>query len=298
MTATGTSDAFDALAARLGAAFPGLGRQARKAARALLDRPDAVATQSMRAIAEREGLPPATFVRLARGMGFAGWAELRQVFVGRLLAGAGPYSGKAAAVQAAALPMAGGVLAAVGANLAAAAGEAAAIEAAADLLSEAPAVHLAGFRSCHALTAGFAYLIRLLRDGVVLMAAPGAMLEQELLAIRPGAAVLVVSFAPYSREAVVTAEAAIARGARLLALSDSALAPVQQGAAVALRFRTDTPSFFPSLAAAQAMLEAVAATMLARGGEEMLARLRANEAELARLGAYLPRLPEGGRPAR
>ncbi|TIX67012.1 MAG: hypothetical protein E5V25_15025 [Mesorhizobium sp.] len=65
-------------------------------------------------------------------------------------------------------------------------------------------------------------------------------------------------------------------------------APIARHADVTLRFSTDSPSFFPSVAAAMAIVEALAATMLARSGPAAAARVRETELELQAFGAYLP----------
>lgn len=55
---------------RLRDAFNSLSPQLRQAARYLLDRPDEVAFSSMRQIAGRAGVQPATMVRLAQRLGY------------------------------------------------------------------------------------------------------------------------------------------------------------------------------------------------------------------------------------
>jgi len=50
-------------------------------ARFLLDHPNEVVVASMRSIAERAGVPPATLVRLAQALGFDGWPGLKEAFV-------------------------------------------------------------------------------------------------------------------------------------------------------------------------------------------------------------------------
>src|SRR3954452_4896998 len=64
--------------------FDALSGQLRLAARHLLDHPDDVALGSMRELAHQAGLPPVTFVRLARALGFADFSELRALFQNQL----------------------------------------------------------------------------------------------------------------------------------------------------------------------------------------------------------------------
>src|SRR5690348_11803917 len=81
--------------------FEELSGQLRVAARYLLDHADDAALHSMRELAQRAGLPPVTFVRLARALGFADYSSLRDRLRAQLRdAGAARrYSGKARDLQ-------------------------------------------------------------------------------------------------------------------------------------------------------------------------------------------------------
>lgn len=283
---------FDAVRSAIKSRYPAMSRQLQIGARFLLERPEEVATASMRAVAGRAGVTPVTLVRLARALGFAEWRALRRPFVERLRPRAAPFSAKAEDLVKRRSPAAlvREAFAAHAANLAAteslnAPGE---LVAAAALLAKARRVRVAGFRSCHALAAGFVYVYRLFRPDVVLVGGAGLGLELELRGLGAGDAVLVLGFAPYSRESALVAEAARRAGARRVAVVDSEVAPLALGAESVLRFAHAGPSFFPSIAAAAALLEALLAVLLARGGRPALDRLRAAERELETLGAYLP----------
>ena len=282
---------FDTVRTTIKSRFPAMSRQLQIGARFLLERPEDVATASMRAIAGRAGVTPVTLVRLARALGFADWRELRRPFVERLKPAPAPYSARAEDLVKRKSPaaLAHESFAAHAANLAATEAMNAPLEIAeaAALLARARRVHVAGFRSCHALAAGFVYVYRLFRPDVFLVG--GALgLELELRALGEGDAVVVLGFAPYSRECALVIEAAGRAGARRVAVTDSDVSPLALGADRVLRFAHAGPSFFPSIAAASALLESLLAVLLARGGKPALDRLRAAERELETLGAYLP----------
>jgi len=282
---------FDTVRSAIKARYPAMSRQLQVGARFLLERPEEVATASMRAVAGRAGVTPVTLVRLARALGFADWRELRRPFVERLKPAAAPFSVRAEDLvkRRSAAALVHEAFAANGANLAAteALNAPADVVAAAALIERARRVHVAGFRSCHALAAGFVYVYRLFRAEVVLVGGGTLGLELELRGMGQGDAVLLLGFDPYSRESALVAEAARRAGARRVAVTDSEVSPLALGADRVLRFAHAGPSFFPSLAAAAALLEALLAVLLARGGKPALARLRAAERELGSLGAYL-----------
>lgn len=68
---------FDELASRIRAQFSELSPQFQVGAAFLLDHPDEVAVSSMRKVAQRAQVQPASLVRLAQQFGFPGWKELR-----------------------------------------------------------------------------------------------------------------------------------------------------------------------------------------------------------------------------
>ena len=96
-----------------------------------------------------------------------------------------------------------------------------------------------------------------------------------------------MGFAPYSQEVLRVAQAARARGCAIVALCDSQVAPFAQHAAATLLFSTQTPSFFPSSAAAIVLAEALAGQWLGRAGRTAIDALDRAEDELRSTGAYL-----------
>lgn len=281
---------FEAVQDRILSELPGLSTELRKAARFLVDHPDEVALVSMRVLAARSGVTPTTFVRLARRLGFADWAALRKPFENRLRSGSAPFAAKAEALVLRAAPEAifAESLKAAAHNMAETGTAGNDVARACALLEKAKGIRVAGFRSCRAPAHAFVYLCKLFRQDVTLLGSDGGALEAELAALRERDAAVVIGFSPYSRELATVVEAARRRGASIVAVADSMAAPIARQADVTLRFSIDSPSFFPSVAAAVAMVEALAATMLARSGAKAAARVRDTEAELRALGAYLP----------
>src|SRR5881394_2316464 len=83
----------------LGEDIDALSPQLRRAARFLGRHPELVAMHSLRGLAERAGVAPASFVRLAKALGFAGYPDLRRALVGRMLPAALSYAAKAEQLQ-------------------------------------------------------------------------------------------------------------------------------------------------------------------------------------------------------
>lgn len=271
--------------------FATLSPTLQQAAKFALDHPNEVVIGSMRTLAQRAGAQPASFVRLAQALGLAGWPELKQAFAVEL--GLDPQGyGQRAQRLAGRGRDAGGLLSEMFAvqrrNLDATETHcAASLRAAAKVLKRASAVHVAGFRASFMIAASLFYGYRLFRHSVHLVDGLGGGLEMQLRSVQPRDAVVVISFAPYSREALIVTQAARAAGAQLVALTDSSAAPIALGADATIQFAVDSPSFFPSIAAGVAAVEALLEVLVADAGGDVAQRIERSEQQLFESGAYL-----------
>lgn len=275
---------------RLRRSFPQFSPALQRVARYLLDHPEVVVTQSMRGVGVQAGSTPATLVRFAQQLGFDGWPQLKAAFARDLGLAGDAYGTRVRQLvdRARERGLAAEMIEAQHRNLDAARqqGEAA-LEAACALLEKAPAVHAAGFRACFPIAFTFVYLYRLFRASVHLVDGQAGALEMQQRAFARGEALLVASFAPYSREALQVTQAAKAAGCRILALTDSAASPLSLAAQQTLLFSTQSPSFFPSVAAGVALTEALVELLASRAGKSVVRRIDAAEKQLFESGAYL-----------
>jgi len=270
--------------------FPFLTPKLQAAARFVVDHPNEAVTLSMRSLAEHARLQPATLVRLAQQLGFAGWAELKEAFIADLGLDSRRYAARARSLSGRArdASLVEEIFKAQRANLeateAAAAGS---LRDAARLLRRARTVHIAAFRASYAVAYSLAYGYRLFRDSVALIDGHAGGVEMQTLAIQPQDAVVVFGFVPYSRETIQVAEVARAAGARLVAFSDSNASPLALAADVSIVFSLESPSYFPSLCAAMAVCEALLEILVAEGDEQAARRLDTAEQRLIDSGAYV-----------
>lgn len=281
---------FDGLVGLIRDRFPDMSPQFQIGARHLIDHPDEVPVQSMRSIAAGAGVQPATLVRLVKSLGYEGWEDMRQVFIRGMQRPPRRYAEQAQDVM-----RRRNSRSALSRHVAAQVGNlnfveehnGEALPEAVRILQRARHVHVAGFRASYAAAHTLHYLYRLFRNSVTLLRGDAGLLEMELRALQPTDAVVLIGFAPYSREGLRVAEAARERGCRLVALCDSKLAPLARDAEVTLLFSTETAGFFPSSAAALALVEALASQLLSKAGRHAIEALGAAEDQLHRSGAYL-----------
>jgi DNA-binding MurR/RpiR family transcriptional regulator len=281
------ADSFASLVDKIRARFVDLSPQQRVAAAFVLKRPEEVAIVSMRTLAANAGVQPVTFVRLARTLGFEAWENFKEPFVERMRGAPAFYSDRARKLTATApaelhLSHIKTLETTQGLN------DATAFASAAETLENAKTIFVAGFRACFGPAHAFAYVYGLFRPDVVLLSGMGGGLEAELRAVEDGDAVCIIGFRPYSRESVTVAEHAARRGAAVIAITDSPLAPFAREAKIVLTFSTEGPSLFPSLVSAWAIAEHLLDTLVARGGDRALERLKSAEAQLQALGVFVP----------
>lgn len=281
---------LDALVARVQAGFPGMTAQFQVGAKYLLDFPAEVPIASMRKIAQQANVQPATLVRLAQHLGYEGWEALKEVFVQSFRQTPTLYTSKARKVLRSRNPrsMVGEMGMAQTRNLGLIEEQnAERLPKAVNLLTAAVRVHIAGFRACFAPAFTFYYLYRLFRPSVIMLRGDAGTLETELRAIEPADVVVVMSFAPYSQEIMRVTEAAQKAGCKVLAITDSVVAPIALRADGILIFSTDTPSFFPSVAAAVALTETLIEQLVAKEGKRAISGIALAEKQLHQTGAYL-----------
>jgi DNA-binding MurR/RpiR family transcriptional regulator len=270
--------------------FASLSPRLQAAARYIVDHPNEVVIQSMRTLAEVAGVQPATFVRLAQQLGYAGWPELKSAFADELGLHDPRYGQRAKGLAARGLApgLESELFEVQRRNLDVTEGGCArSLRDAARLLKRAKAVHVAGFRASFPVAYALAYGYRLFRDSVNLLDGQSGGLEMQLRPLARNDCVVAISFAPYSREAMVVVEAARQAKASVVALTDSKASPLALAADVAVLFSAESPSFFPSIAAAVAVTEALLELLVADAGAGVSTRIEAAEQHLHASGAYL-----------
>ncbi len=280
---------LDELTRHVQARYPDLSPQFQAGARYLIDHPTQVSTLSARKLAALAGVQPATLVRLAQHLGYAGWDALKAVFTQELHY-PGAYSARArslvhrpksaqAAWQATAHQQILNLKALESANQEA-------LTQAVALLADARRIMIAGFRSCHPAAFSLRYLCSLFRPDAHLLHDTSGTMSLDAYHLQPEDTAVLIGYAPYSREMTELAEAIRPQGCRVLALCDSRLAPMALHADCVLTFPTRGHSFFPSTVALQALVEMLAQQLLVHSGEHALAELNRTEARLHATGAY------------
>jgi DNA-binding MurR/RpiR family transcriptional regulator len=247
-------------------------------------------TRSMRDLAAEAGADPAAFTRLAKAIGYSGWEELRAALTeARRPAQAAPFSGRTRGRRHgpnADVMLVTDKLEAEAAGLPRIAAQS--IADAARALHGAKRIWIAGYRSCRSVAELLNYELRLFRPDQVQIVGASGPDDLDLGAFRPGEAVIVIGFMPYTHASVRVAQAAYHAGATLIAITDVVTAPMAEGADHALLFEAaSSPGFFPSLTGAIAIAQSLAAVTFSLGGTLAKKRLQDTEARLAAAATYV-----------
>jgi DNA-binding MurR/RpiR family transcriptional regulator len=278
------------LSERIIAEIPNMTPQLAMSAKYLVDHPDSVVACSMREIAGRLGVAPTTLLRLARALGFKDWSRLRETYVNYFRSSSPLYAEKADSlvrrngISGLLDELMSAQRAALG--YVATTNTADSIDDAAKILNRAPRILVAAFLSCRAPGLAFAYICRLFRSNVTMVGADGSSVIADLEDIRSDDAVLAINFRPYAHDIHFVARAVQRSGASLVSIADSRVTPLSPVARSILLFGADSPSFFPSIMPAVAIVESLAAAMLAHAGDSAVDRIRLIEDALYSSDTY------------
>ena len=267
-----------------------LSPQLRRAARFVVDNPEEIATRSLRHVAEIAKLPPPTFSRLARAVGFDSYDALKDRCRASVLNRRGDYpaalgapgigaSGESILVRHAAASIEG--VRSLMRDI-----DEAELESAARLLAGARRVVLIGEMRARAFVDYASYLSDMSLDGWSVIGHAAVSLAAETRDLGPQDAAMVLTMAPYATRSVQTARLVAETGAPLIAITDSRLSPVTAAARHTLVVSERSPLFFPSYVVAALVLEALVGMVVREKGDEAQRRIDETARRCRDLGEY------------
>lgn len=259
----------EALRAEIVARYDSLSKRLKQIARYVLDEPNDVALETLAVIAARCDVQPSAIVRFAKSFGFEGASQMQKLFRDGLLStnAALGYSERVRQLDEA--------TSATGAEPAELLGEFVEgntlaltnllhtvggddIRRAVDAIRDADTVHVVGFRRSFPVASYLAYSLLQAEKRTVLIDGVGGLGMRQAATMGAGDLVVAISYQPYAEETVAMVEAARARGAAILAISDSLVSPVAQGAKIVLQVRESEVRKFRSLSASMCLAQALA----------------------------------------
>ncbi len=164
-----------------------------------------------------------------------------------------------------------------------------------DALEKSKRVFVLGAGSSLALATFLAHYLRLVFDNVQLVEATSeTAILQQMVRVNDGDAIIAISFPRYSRKAAKALRYASSRGMTAIAITDSPLSPLAEGASHLLLARSDMVSFVDSLVGPLSVINALIVTVAIRKKPEVAEALRRLETIWEEYGEY-EKVEEGGR---
>jgi DNA-binding MurR/RpiR family transcriptional regulator len=253
---------------RISVEYEQLSKQLKTIARHVETHRDHIGLEGIQDVARQCDVQPSAVVRFAKHFGFSGFSELQKVFrdsLSRQIAPSRNYKARIREIIASgagALPSAeiaqeflGGALA--GLQELQRGLDARAFNRAVELLADADALWIAGSRRSFAVAAYLDYALQHTGKPVHLVSALGSMHEGQVRGVRRGDVLIATSFAPYADETLSVVDAALAAGAKLVAITDSRMNPLAREASAVLLVQ-DHPTFgFRTLTSPMALAQSL-----------------------------------------
>jgi len=248
--------------------YPKLSPGYQQIARFFTQNPNAIALESINALAAKCGVHPSSLVRFSQNLGYTGFKQLQQVFQTRLATAAPGFHERISALESelsrnvshgnlgllkdlvvrdmAALQ---GLLESVTEER---------LSAAAKLLTTAQTIYIAGQLRSEPIALLLRYLLTMLHRRVVLLDPAGGLAEEMAQTMGERDVLIAIAFRHYAKEVVAISELAVAHRAPIIAITDSQLSPLAKDARLLFTVPEDEYTFSRSLAAPMCLAQCLA----------------------------------------
>ena len=151
----------------------------------------------------------------------------------------------------------------------------AAFDKAVEEIVNARRIYVVGVRSSSALASFLGHSLGQIFDEVkILEPTSGSEMFEQILNIGEDDVIIAISFPRYSKKIINAVDYAKHRGASVIAITDSAMSPIAQGASQVLLARSDMASFVDSLVALLSIINAIIVAVSRAKQDELTERLR------------------------
>lgn len=230
-------------------------------ARHVLDHPDDLALETLTVIADRAKVQPSAIVRFAKSLGFSGASPMQKLLRDGLLANHATLGygervrrfnasvSRTADADASSLLgefVEGDTLALQNLRQSVSRTD---IDKAINLLEQATALYIIGFRRSLPVASYLAYSLQQVGKRVFFLDGVGGLARQQARTIEKDDLLIAISYQPYAEETISVTETVSTLGAKVLAISDSLVGPIAKNATLVLQVRDSEVRNFRSLAA-------------------------------------------------
>lgn len=272
--------------------FADLTPELQKAAKFVLENPEEVGLNSMRAVARKAGVKPATVSRLSKSLGFEGYDHFREPFRQRLRKIEPAFASRVADVQRRGAADNQGLYAELrdqeirniertlsdeNYNV---------IQDAAESMHQSRRVYVLGLRGAYAPAFLFYYAYQLFQENSHLVDTRAGIFADQLRGIGKQDSLLVVSFPPYTQLTIDAVTYADEAGAKIIAITDSMVSPAANPDGHTIITQNRSTSFYHSFTGALSVVEALLTLLVARKGGDAVKIAREAEKQLSKVSTY------------
>ncbi len=240
----------------------------RDAARYALDHPNELALSPVATVAASAGMSAAAFIRLAKALGFDGYAQLQHLFREPLRAALKPtfserirHVGGEQALDnpddPAALLRAFSQANIVSLEHLQAEAGALPLRAAISLIQNARIVHVLGLRRSYAVAAYLSYALNRIGQPAVLISGLGGAIAEQASVVNAQDLLIAISFPPYAADTLAICDLVRQSGAKRLAITNAGLSPVAKDADLVLEVNDAELKGFRSLTSAMCLVQSL-----------------------------------------
>jgi DNA-binding MurR/RpiR family transcriptional regulator len=236
-------DTYEALRSEIARRHARFADRLKQIAEFALDHPTDMALGTVAEVAERAGVQPSAIVRFARALGYGGFTEMQQVFRSRLIASVKPsYKERIAGLKRDGRFTQGNNPRSVLERFVSEG--LVALESLRDgvrekdlaraisLIGAASTIYVLGLGGSFTVAAHLTYVLRKLGRRVVLLDGLGSAIGDQAAAATPRDALIAISFKTYNPDTARLFPELLARGIPAVAITDSLLSPIVDGADV------------------------------------------------------------------
>ncbi len=247
-----------------------LPKRLRQCADYLAQNTDKIAVSTVAELSQSAGVQPSAFMRFCQLLGFSGFSELQRIFRQDYNQRWPNYATRLDALRAEAAGSPSALLAEfvetgrLSLESLATTVEEAALQNAVDILVDARTIHLVGMKRAFPIAYYLAYAFGKMAVPTLLHDKLGDLDKLHLL--RPGDAMLAISYAPYTQYTIEAATAAARMGIKVVAITDALNSPLQQSGTATLMVREMDMGDFRALSASFALAMTLATAVGARRG--------------------------------
>ena len=273
-------------------ALPDLPKKLAHAARYALDHPDQMALNSMRGTATTVGVTSTTMLRLARQLGFSSYDDFRASFQAELVRGG--FGIRADALhqeigEKDAETLCSAIMLAAESNIRRARAhlKQTELDEVAQLMRAAPNVFLVGSGSLFWLASMMKNTGNMILPNLRLVGAEYSVAAEAMGPIGDNDVVICFGLNPTAQRTVDAMRFANSHNSHTVAITDRSSSPVAEGAEFAFFCDTSSPHYYPSAAPLMVIVEAVLATVVAKGDGKELALIQNFESTRKASGLYI-----------